>query len=124
MVLSKYGTPKRTRGILGVCKSLYGTSDAAYNWTEAYTKFLVKTLGFEKGVASPRSFYPCKRKIKVAVHSDDFVSEGVKKELLWPDKSFCKEISRDYRAGRGRGQGAESAQPSDQIRKVWHSLGG
>ena len=30
-------------------KSLYGTRDAAFNWTSAYTKVLVEDLGFEKG---------------------------------------------------------------------------
>jgi hypothetical protein len=70
-------------GLCGILrKSFYGTRDAAYNWTEAYTRFLVEKLGFEKGITSPCSFYHRQRKIKVAVHGDDFVSEGVKKELV------------------------------------------
>ena len=44
-------------GLCGILrKSLYGTRDAAYNWTEAYTRFLVEKLGFEKGITSPCSF--------------------------------------------------------------------
>ena len=31
-------------------RSLYGTRDAAFNWTETYTKVLCEALGFEKGV--------------------------------------------------------------------------
>ena len=81
-------------GLCGILrKSLYGTRDAAFNWTEAYTRFLVEKLGFEKGITSPRSFYHRQRKIKVAVHGDVFVSEGFKKELIWTDKALGKEFS-------------------------------
>ena len=59
-------------------KSLYGTRDAAYNWTEAYTRLLVEKLGFEKGITSPCSLDHRQRKIKVVVRGDDFGSEGVK----------------------------------------------
>ena len=72
---------------------MYGTRDVAYDWTEAYTQILVKPLGFENGLTSPCLFYHRQRKIKVAVHGDDFVSEGVWKELLWMDEVLGKEFS-------------------------------
>ena len=52
--------------------SLYGTRDAAQNWTEAYTKFLV-SLGFRRGKASPCNFLHAKREIRLTVHGDDFL---------------------------------------------------
>ena len=60
---------------------------------EVYTRFLAEKLGFEKGITSLCSFYHRQRTIKVAVHGDDFVSEGVKKELVWMDKALGKELS-------------------------------
>ena len=33
-------------------RSLYGTRDAAYNWTQAYTTALCEKLGFEKVIAT------------------------------------------------------------------------
>ena len=76
----------RLPGEEGLCalllKSLYGTRDAAYNWTEAYTKALID-LGFTKGESSPCNFYHKTRNICTVVHGDDFFSEGAAEELKW-----------------------------------------
>ena len=72
-------------------KSFYGTRDAAHNWAMAYTAVLDK-LGFEKGATSPCTFLHRKRGIKMAVHGDDFVSEGPKEDLVWFNEALSKEF--------------------------------
>jgi hypothetical protein len=63
----------------GMCaklhKSLYGTRDAALNWSQAYSEVLQK-MGFAKGSSSPCSFYHKELAIRTVVHGDDFMSEG------------------------------------------------
>ena len=63
-------------------KSLYGTRDAAVNWSMAYSKVL-EGLGFTKGASSPCTFFHKSRQIKMAVHGDDFVTEGSEVQLWW-----------------------------------------
>lgn len=70
-------------------KSLYGTRDAAVNWSLAYTKVLTK-LGFEKGASSPCTFLHPGRNVKLAVHGDDFVCEGREGDLRWPAEELQK----------------------------------
>ena len=73
-------------------KSLYGTRDAAANWTDEYTRVLTDVLGFVKGEASPCSFHHPTKNIKVVVHGDDFVSEACKADLVWFDKALGKHF--------------------------------
>ena len=73
-------------------KSIYGTRDAATNWTDEYTRVLVDILGFVKGESSPFSFHHVKRNIKVVVHGDDFVSEAKKSDFLWFDAALKKHF--------------------------------
>ena len=56
-------------------KSLYGTRDAALNWSQAYSEVLEK-MGFVKGRASPCCFFHKGWGIRTVVHGDDFLSEG------------------------------------------------
>lgn len=63
-------------------KSLYGTRDAALNWSLEYTRVLLQ-VGFAKAASSPCTFYHAERTISTAVHGDVFVSEGSLKELQW-----------------------------------------
>ena len=85
----------RLAGEEGMCalllKSLYGTRDAAFNWTQAYTAALAK-LGFRKGESSPCSFRHDARDICTVVHGDDFISEGPAEELAWLRKGLEKEF--------------------------------
>ena len=62
------------------------------NWANAYIDVLVNKLGFLKGASSPCSFFHKGRGILVAVHGDDFVSEGCKKDLLWMDAQMKKHF--------------------------------
>ena len=72
-------------------KSLYGTRDAAFNWTEAYTNALID-IGFAKGESSPCSFYHSGRGIATVVHGDDFCSEGPAKDLEWLRLNLLKKF--------------------------------
>ena len=72
-------------------KSLYGTRDAAYNWTQAYTDVLNK-LGFAKGESSPCSFWHKEKQIATIVHGDDFCSEGPAGSLSWLRTELAKSF--------------------------------
>ena len=72
-------------------QSLYGTRDAAFNWTSAYTNAL-ESIGFVKGASSPCSFRHEKKCINVVVHGDDFMSEGEAHNLKWFDVELSKHF--------------------------------
>ena len=61
-------------------KSLYGTRDAAQNWSEAAAAILENNT-FAKGKANPCHFYS-EEKSKM-FHGDDYVAVGQKKSLKW-----------------------------------------
>ena len=63
-------------------KSVYGTRDAAFNWTEAFTNALIG-FGFVKSESSPCSFHKAARSIATVVHSDDVISDGSAKDQEW-----------------------------------------
>ena len=71
--------------------SMYGTRDAAQNWALEYASTLV-SLGFKQGLASPCHFFHPTRKLRTAVHGDDFVTVGPKSEL----KKMRKELEMKY----------------------------
>ena len=62
--------------------SLYGTRDAAQNWTAEYTRKL-KEVGFAPGRASPCNFTHKSRGINLTVHGDDFAVVANSKQLQW-----------------------------------------
>ena len=62
--------------------SIYGTRNAAQNWTAEYTGFLT-LIGFATGVASTCSFWRKERELHFSVHGDDFTKTGPEKELVW-----------------------------------------
>ena len=55
--------------------SLYGTRDAAQNWTQKYTSTLL-TAGFRVGRASPCNFFNQRTGVAVTVHGGDFIASG------------------------------------------------
>ena len=70
-------------GMVGELKlSLYGTRDAAMNWTRQYTNHL-KSIGFECGRASACNFVHKKREIKLTCHGDDFVIIAEEENIRW-----------------------------------------
>ena len=80
----------------GMCtklhKSLYGTRDAALNGAQAYSEVLLSMV-FVKGQSSPCSFYHEAWQIRTVVHRDDFLSEGLGKNLEEMDKQMQKSFA-------------------------------
>merc|ERR1711884_189382 len=67
--------------------SLYGTRDAAQNWSVEYTRTL-RAAGFEPGKASPCNFVHKTRDLCLAVHADDFTATGLVEDLTWLEGIF------------------------------------
>ena len=102
----------KQEGDEGICGrlnvSMYGTRDAALNWSEEYAETL-KVAGFRRGITNPCLFWNPKNDVTVMVHGDDFVAVGegthlesttkalrdkykIKVEVLGGDKGEAKEI--------------------------------
>ena len=62
--------------------SLYGTRDAAQNWTRENTEFL-ESIGSRSGLASPRNFFHKQKELFLTVHGDDFTITGRMEALSW-----------------------------------------
>ena len=60
--------------------SMYGTRDAAQNWSEEYSVCLTKA-GYIRGIANPCLFRHATRDVSLTVHGDDFVGVGSEKYL-------------------------------------------
>ena len=65
----------------GICAkllmSMYGTRDAANNWSAEYTATLEKA-GYVRGIANPCLFFNHNNGVSVMVHGDDFLAVGDK----------------------------------------------
>eukprot|EP00973_Karenia_brevis_P036614 5046527-Karenia_brevis.AAC.1 len=72
--------------------SLYGTRDAAQNWSREYTGTLNK-LGFIAGKASPCNFCHKSRDMVMTVHGDDFTISAPADDLEWLRRELAKEYS-------------------------------
>ena len=70
--------------------SLYGTRDAAQNWTKEYTRTL-QAAGFTAGKASPCNFYHHERGMALTVRGDDFTVSGPQENLLWLQSHFAEK---------------------------------
>ena len=77
--------------------SLYGTRDAAMNWTKTYTKLLTD-IGFLIGKGSPCNFHHPERGVSLTVHGDDFTSTGREADLRWLERELSRkfEIKTDF----------------------------
>ena len=71
--------------------SLYGTRDAAQNWSRTVTRTLT-ALGFTAGDHSPCNFRHEGRAIALTVHGDDFTSTGREADLRWLDQQLRKTL--------------------------------
>jgi hypothetical protein len=60
--------------------SMYGTRDAALNWSQEYTRTLVES-GFVQGSSNPCLFQHPITKVAVMVHGDDFVAVAREEDL-------------------------------------------
>ena len=95
--------------------SLYGTRDAAQNWTEEYAKKLVR-LGLSAGVATPCHFQHDEKELFVTVHGDDFTVVGPSDSLNWVKRKMeefevidPREKTREFVGEKGgkKGKGRE-----------------
>ena len=68
-------------------RSLYGTRDAALNWSLKCTKVL-EDIGFVKGASSSCTFYHAGRRVYMTVHGDGFISEGRLGDLRCAEKKL------------------------------------
>ena len=66
--------------------SMYGTRDAALNWSQEYTRTLMKS-GYVQGSANPCLFHHPVIKVAGMVHGDDFVAVGREEDLKETRKS-------------------------------------
>ena len=74
----------KTAGMCGkLKKSLYGTRDAAQNWEETYTKWLVEEMGFRRGKACPCNFYHEEKDARLVDHGDDFTILADEPTIDW-----------------------------------------
>ena len=60
--------------------SMYGTRDAAMNWSAEYTNTLIAD-GYVQGKANPCLFRHPQSKVMIMVHGDDFVAVGKGRDL-------------------------------------------
>ena len=64
-------------------RHMYGTRAAADGWQGECSSFLVESLGFKQGTASPCVFRHPTRQLVTSVHGDDFTIAGAKSDLDW-----------------------------------------
>ena len=67
--------------------SVYGTRDAAKNWTATYTTFL-QEVGFVTGEGCGCNFAHSTRQISLTVHGDDFTASASDADLAWLEEKF------------------------------------
>ena len=73
--------------------SMYGTRDAALNWSTEYTSTL-KDDGYVQGKASSCLFRHPKTGVVIMVHGDDFVAVGTRGSLEQkPDRPYKASIN-------------------------------
>jgi hypothetical protein len=110
----------------GMCgkllKSMYGTRDAAFNWEEEYSNFMIN-CGFTRGISSPCVFYHKAKDIRAVIYGDDFTLLGADHHLDW----FRKTIQDKYRVSiKGRlGPGEHDSRSVRLLNRVieWDSAG-
>ena len=72
--------------------SMYGTRDAALNWSLEYAETL-KSAGYKQGLANPCLFHHAEKDVTVMVHGDDFAAVGGEKHIAETEKTLrdkCK----------------------------------
>jgi len=73
-------------------RSMYGTRDAAANWSLEIARVLVGVLQFTQGKSNPCLFYHRVRRIRTTVHGDDFESLGPLSSVRW----FAAELKKHW----------------------------
>ena len=104
-------------------RHMYGTRAAADGWQEEYSVFLVETLKFRQGAATPCIFRHPTKEIVVTVHGDDFTAVGPKSDLDWYEEAMRGnyELTSQPRLGPGADDAKEAIILNRVIR--WGSEG-
>jgi hypothetical protein len=85
--------------------AMYGTRRASFLWGEHIcTKMTSPKAGFIRLVGCAQMYYHPKRRLKVVVHGDDFLSEGEKQQLWWFDKFLRAEFKVKFGTMIGPGE--------------------
>ena len=71
--------------------SLYGTRDAAQNWSETVSQCLL-AIGFKKGLSSACNFYHKVRNMSSTVDGDGFTSTGIDGNWRWLQQELEKKF--------------------------------
>ena len=72
--------------------SLYGTRDAARNWSNTVEEHLCK-IGFKQGKASGNVYHHRERELSTLVHGDDYVTVGPEDGARW----LKEELEKVYK---------------------------
>ena len=81
---------------------LYGFRPAAVAWENHYAKKL-QNEGFNRGLATPVSFYHKGRDVSLVVHGDDFTFVGEDQDLNWVEGLMKRWYEVKVRARLGPG---------------------
>ena len=91
------------RGAVGKLRRwLYGFRPAAAAWENHYAEKL-ESVAFERGVATPVSFYHRGKDVSLVVHGDDFTFEGDDEGLDWAEQHMKEWFEVKVRARLGPG---------------------
>ena len=69
-----------------LCRTMYGTLDAAEQWAKHYTRILIG-CGFVQGTSNPCHFHHPDHDLWLLVHGDDFFSVGSPDSQLYLKKA-------------------------------------
>ena len=101
--------------------SMYGTRDAAQNWAEDCAQTM-KDMGFQRGEASPCTYYHRGKELRTYIHGDDFVSSGKEKNLVWMKENLQKKY-KIKTSILGPGKGDEKQVKILNRVLTWHEKG-
>jgi hypothetical protein len=94
--------------------SLYGTRDAARNWEEELTKFML-SQGAVMGKSSSCVYDFKIRGIKVSIHGDDIVCAGEPEDLDWLRDQFIKKFEVRVQELSDREQGSQEIKVLNRV---------
>ena len=80
--------------------SMYGTRDAAQNWGEECAETMIKA-GFQRGKASPCTFYNEEKEMRAVIHGDDFTLLGMIEDLRWFEKIIEEKFGKEWIKTKG-----------------------
>ena len=89
-------------------KAMYGTRDAASNWEDAYTEFMISS-GFKVGCVTPCLFWHPEKQLVIEVHGDDFTNIGSEEDLNWFKSQISSRFEFKHKARLGPDAGDDKS---------------